>query len=460
MAAAVSIVLATTAAGALPAAGAAPRTAGPPGQPYELNLTTDRATTDYDHRTVDLSGILTHADGTPVVDGSVDVTEAIVFTTWNPWGDPIDPWYYDARSLGTVHTDQNGRFDLPDTLVDHVGDSSLAQSYHEVEFDAQYDPDGNPDTYTDLIYESIRRPATPVPSTITATVDKTRVRPGDTLNVTGTVAFPAGHGSVDGTPVFLRAFSESESDAQTTADAAGHFSFHWKVRGDDDDFAVYSAPKDFYIGGDFAALPVATPITLSYSAVSATVDANGLATAKATVNPSCAGSGAAKQTFSLQFAAEGSTSWRTVATAAPAAGGALKGSYKGGNGSYRWVHAETDVCTAATSAAKAVHRTKTHIAGFHGTPQPVRRGQRLRLNGTLQYLDGSTWKPRGKHPVEIWYRPTSTSTWTRKYVVQSSDRGAFQKTFNDSTRGWWRTIVVGTTGLYTSISDPDWIEVL
>jgi hypothetical protein len=458
IAAAASLVLATIAAGALPAhaADAAPRTVGPPGQPYQLNLLTDPASTDYDHRRVNLTGVLTRADGTPVVNGGVVVSEAIIFTTWNPWGDPIDPIYSEARTLDTVRTDQNGQFALPDTLADHVGNSSLSQVQPVVEFDAEYDPDGDPATYNS-VFDSIQRPAVPVQSTLTYKVDKTRVHTGDTLTVSGTVGRPAGHGSVAGTPVFLRAFSESLSDARTTADAAGRFSFRYTVRGEDADFHVFSAPTDFYVAGASADLPVHHPVPLTYTALSATVDNNGLATVKAQLNPGC-GSGR-PVTLGLQFAKEGSAVWRTVGAATSDVNGAVRSGYRGGNGSYRWVHAETDTCAGGTSAARAVHRTLTRIAGFHGTPQPARKGARLRLNGTLQYFDGRTWKVRGRHAVEIWYRPTSWSAWTRKYVVQSSDRGAFQKTFTATARGWWKAVQVGDGGMYTSVSPADWIEV-
>ncbi|WP_329129998.1 hypothetical protein OG552_05230 [Streptomyces sp. NBC_01476] len=450
--AAAALLLATTGLGALPAHA----TVGPPGQPYELNLATDRPATDFDHRTVDLTGVLTTADGAPVVNGSVVVSEDIVFETWNPWGDPIDPVYTESRALGTVQTDAEGRFALPGTLVDHVGDSSLAQVTHLVDFNAEYDPDGNPETYNS-VYDSIRREATALPTTVTYKVSRTRVHTGDVLTVSGTVNLPPGHGSPAGTEIFLRAYWEAQYNARTTADASGRFSLSYTVRDDDGDFAVTTAPRDFYLAGVSHDLAVSHPLPMSFGSLSATVDANGLATVRTQLNQVCHQD--ERPVLGLQFAKAGSTAWKTVATATSDANGAVKATYQGGNGSYRWVHAESNSCLAATSAAKAVHRTEERITGFKGTPQPVRKGARLVLTGTLQYLSGSTWKHRGTEPVEIWYRTTSTSAWVRKSVVTSTTSGAFQKTVTASADGWWRAVQVGDAGSYTSTSAADWIDV-
>lgn len=452
LALAVSLAVASTAVAALPAHA----TIGPPGQPYALNLSTDPATTDFGHRTVDVSGVLTTADGTPVVNGAVVLTESVVFATWNPWGDPIDPYYGDDRALGTFHTDQNGRFTLPGALIDHVGDGSLIQALHTVELNAEYDPDGDPATYNS-VYDSIDRDLPTVRTTLTSKADRTRVHAGDVLTVSGTVTVPPGYGSPEGTEVFLRSYWEDEWNARTTADAAGHYTIRYTVRGYDQDFSVQSAPKDLYLAGDSNALTIHNPVGVTYSDLSAAVDRNGLATVKGRLNQGCYEGHQEK--VNLQFATKGSKVWRTVASTVNDAEGRLKATYKGGNGSYRWSHPETDNCVLSTSASRSVNRWVVRVAGFHGTPQPVRKGQKFRLNGTLQYLNGTVWQHRGKHPVEIWYRRTGSSAWVRKAVVDSNASGAFQKTVTATTDGWWRAVEVGEATTYTAISASDWIDV-
>ncbi|MEK8170713.1 hypothetical protein NKH77_17430 [Streptomyces sp. M19] len=107
-AATAALALATVAIG-LPAAHASD---DPPGEEPEseftVSLTSSATTTDFDHRSVDLAGTVTDADGTPVKDAPVQLSETVEFDTWNPWGDPIDPTERETLDLGTVHTDGQG----------------------------------------------------------------------------------------------------------------------------------------------------------------------------------------------------------------------------------------------------------------------------------------------------------------------------------------------------------------
>lgn len=252
--------LAATAAGALPAQGATPalaRNATAADAAYELSLTASRFTTDFQHRTVTLTGTLTRPDGTPVAGAPVAVGQNVLYTTWNPWGDPIDPIERENRSLGTVVTDADGRFTLPGVKADRWDDqgSIFLNPRHEVEFYASYDPAEDP-TDHDIVFTRAVVAVKPVMSTITYKVDKTRVRPGDTLTVTGKVAWPVGHGPVAGTRVLLRTFYESEYNAETTTDAGGNFTVRARIRSYDHEFVLFSAPKDYYIARATKPLPV------------------------------------------------------------------------------------------------------------------------------------------------------------------------------------------------------------
>lgn len=122
--AAVAALLLTTGALSTPAASAKSADAAP-GDAYVLTVSTDPATTDHDNRRVDVTGTVTKADGTPAPNIPVTVEEVVRFTTWNPWGDPIDPTYYEPRELGRPVSDADGRFTIPDVDIDHVADSSL-----------------------------------------------------------------------------------------------------------------------------------------------------------------------------------------------------------------------------------------------------------------------------------------------------------------------------------------------
>ncbi|MGW0708389.1 acyl carrier protein [Streptomyces sp. NPDC002643] len=257
------LALALTTAGVLPAHALdrAPSAASAAGAQadaaYLLDISADRFTTDYDERTVDLTGVLTRADGTPVADAPVEVGQSMLYATWNPWGDPIDPTERETRGLGTVRTDAEGRFTLADVPADRWEQTAslFLNPRHRVEFFASYDPAEDP-TDHDIVFARALVTVKPVVSSLTYSVNKTQVRAGDTLVVTGKVSWPAGHGPVAGTRVFLRTYFESQYNAQTTTDAKGNFTLRAKIRGYDREFVVFSAPADYYIAKASKALPV------------------------------------------------------------------------------------------------------------------------------------------------------------------------------------------------------------
>ncbi|MFJ5262231.1 acyl carrier protein [Streptomyces sp. NPDC088387] len=243
-----ALVLAATAV-AVPSAHAADE------DDYRLTLTSSSDTTDFGHRTVDLSGTLTRPDGTPAADAPVRLQASLLFNTWNPWGDPIDPITGEGRDLGTVRTDANGRFVLEDVPADRVPSTPGRTLFprHEVVFYASHDADPadpgyvSADTTVNVQAES---------STLTYQVNKRKVREGEYLIVTGKVAWPAGLGPVAGTRVLLRTYFENAYNAQTTTDASGNFMLRAKIDRDDNEFVVFSSPTDYYIAGEGHTLPV------------------------------------------------------------------------------------------------------------------------------------------------------------------------------------------------------------
>ncbi|MFD0412451.1 acyl carrier protein [Streptomyces sp. NPDC127108] len=253
-----ALALATLALGMAPAHGAdtARTTDGPPEAAYTVSLTSSDSTTDYAHRDVDLTGTVSRADGTPVADAPVKLLKSVLYDTWNPWGDPIDPTERETLNLGTVRTDAKGNFTLRDVKADRWEDRNSVFLFprHRVEFQASYDP-GDP-TDNEIYFGDTTVAAQPVASKITYKVNRTKVRKGDTLIVTGKVTWPAGHGPVAGTRVLLRTYYESAYNAQTKTDASGKFTVRAKIRDYDNEFVVFSAPKDYYIARAAKDLPV------------------------------------------------------------------------------------------------------------------------------------------------------------------------------------------------------------
>lgn len=253
-----ALALAALAVGMAPAHGSDTRAApsDPPPADFTVTLSSSATATDYAHRTVDLSGTVTRADGTPVADAPVQLGKSVLYNTWNPWGDPIDPTEREHLGLGTVHTDDQGRFTLSNVTADRWQDKPSVFLFprHRVEFQASYDP-GDPDD-NHFFYADTRVDVRPVASSLTYKVNKTEVRAGDTLVVKGKVTWPAGHAPVAGTRVLLRTYFESAYNAQTTTDARGNFTVRAKIRAYDKEFVLFSAPKDYYIAGVSKDLPV------------------------------------------------------------------------------------------------------------------------------------------------------------------------------------------------------------
>ncbi|MEU1622066.1 hypothetical protein ABZ479_32800 [Streptomyces sp. NPDC005722] len=232
-------------------------TTAPVAASYRLSLSAAPDHTEFGQRKVDLSGTLTRSDGSPVADAAISVGQGVMYATWNPWGDPINPVESESRSLGTLHTDDSGRFTLANVAADRWLDknSVLLSPLDQVEFYATYDPAEDPSDH-DVVYADATVNTSPVTSTLTYKVSKNTVRAGDTLTVTGRVSWPAGHGPVAGTRVFLRTYYENQYNAQTTTDGQGNFTVSAKIKSYDRDFVIFSAPHDYYISGAEHTLPV------------------------------------------------------------------------------------------------------------------------------------------------------------------------------------------------------------
>ncbi|MEU6229549.1 acyl carrier protein [Streptomyces sp. NPDC047042] len=245
------------AAGALsvPAAASAKPADAAPVRAYKLTVTTNPTSTHYYSRRVNVTGTLTKADGTPAPNIPIDVKEAVLFESWNPWGDPIDPTDYETRDLGKPVTDANGKFSIRNVNIDHVSTSSLLGVRHQVEISAFWDEDGNYNTPQDGYYADTRVTVKPKVSAVTYSVNKRKVKAGTILTVQGKVILPRGiHRG--GTEVFLQTYWENEYRVMTTTEEDGFFVMSVRVRGYDNKFVLRTAPTDMYVSGTTTRLPI------------------------------------------------------------------------------------------------------------------------------------------------------------------------------------------------------------
>ncbi|MDQ0935291.1 acyl carrier protein [Streptomyces turgidiscabies] len=245
------------AAGALsvPASASAKPADAAPVRAYKLTVTTNPTSTTYGSRHVNVTGTVTKADGTPAPGIPVTLQEVVRFTTWNPWGDPIDPTYYEPRDLGKPVTDANGKFGIRNVNIDHVTGSSLLNVQQQVDITAFYDEDGNPNTPQDGYYTDTRVTAKAKTSSVSYTVNKKRVKKGTIFTIQGKVTLPRGV-EREGTEVFLQTYWENEDRVKTTTEEDGFFVMSVRVRGYDDKFVLRTAPRDLYVAGVTKKLPI------------------------------------------------------------------------------------------------------------------------------------------------------------------------------------------------------------
>ncbi|QNP73494.1 acyl carrier protein [Streptomyces roseirectus] len=241
------------AAGALAAPTASAKPAAD--RAYTLTVTTTPATTNTAERYVDVTGTVTKADGTPAAGIPVTLRETLLFTTWNPWGDPIDPTYYETHDIGTPVTDATGTFTVPDVAIDHTTGGSLLNVQPRVRITASFDEDGDPNTPQDGYYADTTVNLKTRPSSVSYQVNKKKVKTGDILTVQGKVTLPKGV-EPEGTEVFLQTYWEGQYRVKVTAEEDGFFVMSVRVRGYDGTFALRTAPTDLYITGAHQTLPI------------------------------------------------------------------------------------------------------------------------------------------------------------------------------------------------------------
>ncbi|MFJ5305659.1 hypothetical protein [Streptomyces sp. NPDC088350] len=126
-----------------------------------------------------------------------------------------------------------------------------------------------------------------------------------------------------------------------------------------------------------------------------------------------------KPTVTLQYSKDGRSGWKNATTLPitirhnkPQFEEDFAGTFTAPNTNAYWRARFNGNPDLATSTTKPVHlyRYATRITGFHATPDPVRRNQWISFTGTLQYKNGTTWKPLGESPA-LYFKPRGSTTY-------------------------------------------------
>ncbi|GAA3681248.1 hypothetical protein GCM10022224_051870 [Nonomuraea antimicrobica] len=167
------------------------------------------------------------------------------------------------------------------------------------------------------------------------------------------------------------------------------------------------------------------------------------------------------QSVTITFRERGTDAYRHVAKVTTGRGGWFGARVRAeATGWWRAEFAATSVALGSTSDTDRVDVRHgdlgSRITGFDARPEPVDRGDRLSLSGTLKVEDGGSASGRR---VAVYFKEEGTSRW--EYVTSDvTDRhGRFWASAVAYDSGWWRAEFDGVRGVNGSVSGADWVHV-
>ncbi|MBB6348910.1 5-hydroxyisourate hydrolase-like protein (transthyretin family) [Nonomuraea muscovyensis] len=168
------------------------------------------------------------------------------------------------------------------------------------------------------------------------------------------------------------------------------------------------------------------------------------------------------QTVTLTFREKGTDAYRHVAKVETGRGGWFGARVKAE--ATGWWRAEFAGNAAARGSVSDTDRVDvrrgdrdSRITGFDARPEPIDKGDRLRLSGTLQ-VDGGHALPGQR--VDILFKATGSSRWERVTGDVTGRDGRFWASATAQESGWWRAVYRGTRGVDGTSSGSDWVRVV
>ncbi|WP_411081326.1 HtaA domain-containing protein [Streptomyces sp. cmx-18-6] len=117
---------------------------------------------------------------------------------------------------------------------------------------------------------------------------------------------------------------------------------------------------------------------------------------------------------------------------------------------------------AATSAATlTVTKVPARIQSFNASPEPVAKGGKLKVVGTLQTAGATdnTWRPLAKTSAVIEFQAKGAKTWSRVATVTGNGSGVFSASVTAQKDGTWRARYAGTADRAAAVSSSDYVDV-
>ncbi|WP_445398829.1 HtaA domain-containing protein [Streptomyces sp. LE64] len=154
------------------------------------------------------------------------------------------------------------------------------------------------------------------------------------------------------------------------------------------------------------------------------------------------------------------TTWTAVpgatsATLAVKATAALNGHL------YRAVFGNAAGEATTRSAALSVTAVPSRITGLNAAPEPVAKGSKVTVTGTLQAVGATdeTWRPVSRTGVVVEFRAKGSRSWSRAAGATTGTNGAFSAKVTATKDGDWRARHTATPDRAASTSGSDYVDV-
>ncbi|MFI7325432.1 HtaA domain-containing protein [Streptomyces rubiginosohelvolus] len=128
---------------------------------------------------------------------------------------------------------------------------------------------------------------------------------------------------------------------------------------------------------------------------------------------------------------------------------------------YRAVFVNASGETATSAATLTVSAVPARIISFNASPEPVGKGSKLKVVGTLQTVGATddVWRPLAKTPVVIEFRAKGAKTWSRATSVTTDKNGVATASVTAVKDGTWRARYAGTADRAAAVSSSDNVDV-
>lgn len=297
--------------------------------------------------------------------------------------------------------------------------------------------------------------------TLTATADKTRALPGETVTVKGRLVAADDSTPLAGEKVRVSLGEQgSEYGGVVTTDADGGFTARltgtpairlsgWSAR-----------PVDVFLSGRVSG-PLAMPEESRIEGTTATLGADTTLTLRGTLHSVYDLSrGFGGEPVQLERSADGVTGWTKIASATAYDGGTFTLTARTLGGYYRARHLTTDVAVESVGAVVRLSRTQTRIISLNAAPEPVRKGAVVTVTGGLQQYVSGAWKPYGGQAVGLWFLPKGQTTWRLLGSSKSATNGLCTFRVPATVDGRYLIRYLGDSAHFNSTATPDDVDVI